>query len=95
MATAKITFGRRSFVKNTFLAGGGLILGFSRFSAFNINAEQVLNMTDEWFKINAFLKIGENGMVTIMSAILNSGKALKHLCQWSLLKNSMWTGKML
>ena len=34
MATEKITYDRRSFLKNTFLAGGGLILGFNRFSVF-------------------------------------------------------------
>ncbi len=29
MATAKITYGRRSFIKSTVLAGGGLMLGFN------------------------------------------------------------------
>jgi len=77
MTTAKTTYGRRSFLKNTFLAGGGLILGVSRFSAFNMNAGQVLEMTDEWFKINAFLKIGGNGVVTIMSTNPEFGQGVR------------------
>ena len=77
MATEKITYGRRSFLKNTFLAGGGLILGFNRLSAFKIDAAEVLKMTDEWFSINAFLKIGENGAVTIMSTNPEFGQGVK------------------
>ncbi|MDX8337790.1 molybdopterin cofactor-binding domain-containing protein [Draconibacterium sp. IB214405] len=67
MTTAKITFGRRSFIRNTILAGGGLTLGFSMLSSCNAKAEEGLQMPDEWFEINAYLKIGENGVVTIMS----------------------------
>ena len=77
MARTKISIGRRSFVKNTFLAGGGLILGFNQVSAFSINPQQVLNMPDEWFKINAFLKIGKNGIVTIMAPNPEFGQGVK------------------
>ena len=48
MATEKYTFGRRSFLKSTLFAGGGLILGVNRLSAFIINPEQVLKMTDDF-----------------------------------------------
>lgn len=67
MTTAKITFGRRSFIKNTFLSGGGLMLGFSLSASGNFSSEPELPLPEEWFVINAFLKIAENGTVTIMS----------------------------
>jgi isoquinoline 1-oxidoreductase beta subunit len=67
MTTAKITYGRRSFIKSTVLAGGGLMIGFSWLASCKANGNQPLEMPDEWFEINAFLKIGENGVVTIMS----------------------------
>ncbi len=38
MTTAKIKFGRRSFIKNSSLAGGGLALGFNWFASANANA---------------------------------------------------------
>jgi CO/xanthine dehydrogenase Mo-binding subunit len=77
MTTEEITFGRRSFLKSAFLAGGGLILGVSRLSAFSITTEQILKMTDEWFNINAFLKIGTNGVVTIMSTNPEFGQGVR------------------
>ncbi len=67
MTTAKIKFGRRSFIRNTVLASGGLMLGFSWITSCKPDSEQALEMPDEWFEINAYLKIGENGVVTIMS----------------------------
>jgi isoquinoline 1-oxidoreductase beta subunit len=66
MATIKTSIGRRSFLKSTALAGGGMMLGFSWFaSCQSKTAKEVLAMPDEWFEINAFLKIGDNGLATI------------------------------
>jgi isoquinoline 1-oxidoreductase subunit beta len=77
MSIAKITFDRRSFLKTTFLAGGGLMLGFSRLEVFKINPQQVLKMPADWFRINAFLNIGTNGVVTIMSTNPEFGQGVK------------------
>jgi isoquinoline 1-oxidoreductase subunit beta len=77
MATEKITYNRRSFLKSTVLAGGGLMLGFSRLAIFKIDPSKVLKTPDEWFKINAFLKIGVNGTVTIMSTNPEFGQGVK------------------
>lgn len=77
MATEKIKFGRRSFIKNTALAGGGLMLGFSWMTSCKSKPDQALTMPDEWFEINAFLKIGENGAVTIMSTNPEFGQGVK------------------
>ena len=43
----------------------------------NIDAGQALKMADEWFKLNAFLKIGQNGVVTIMSTNPEFGQGVK------------------
>jgi isoquinoline 1-oxidoreductase subunit beta len=77
MSTVKITYSRRSFIKNSILAGGGLLIGFSQLAAFKIIPSDVLKMPDEWFRINAFLNIGVNGTVTIMSTNPEFGQGVK------------------
>lgn len=68
MAIIKTAVGRRSFLKSTVLAGGGMLLGFSWLAACQSKTEEeVLAMPKEWFEINSYLKIGENGVVTIYS----------------------------
>jgi len=77
MTVVKTTFDRRSFIKNTFLAGGGLMLGFSLKASSKIQPEQALTLPDEWFEINAYLKIGNNGLVTIFSPNPEFGSNVK------------------
>src|SRR5512140_1011645 len=77
MTTAKITYGRRSFIKTTFLAGGGLMLGFSWAASGKSIAAKELEAADELFNINAFLKIAVNGTVTIMSPNPEFGQGVK------------------
>ncbi|MBC9798661.1 xanthine dehydrogenase family protein molybdopterin-binding subunit [Sinomicrobium weinanense] len=77
MTIIKTTYNRRSFLKSTALAGGGMMLGFSWFVSCKPSPEQVSNMPREWFEINGFLKIGENGMVTIMSPNPEIGQNVK------------------
>ncbi|MEO2052436.1 MAG: molybdopterin cofactor-binding domain-containing protein [Allomuricauda sp.] len=71
MTLVKTQIGRRAFIKNTSLAGGGLVLGFSFFNACKPKEAEALavelEMPKEWFEINGYLKIGDNGVVTIMS----------------------------
>lgn len=77
MTIAKTTIGRRSFIKSTVLAGGGMLLGFNWMVSCKSNSVRVLKMPEEWFKINAFLKIGINGVVTIMSPNPEIGQNVK------------------
>ncbi|MCA0933888.1 molybdopterin-dependent oxidoreductase [Lutimonas saemankumensis] len=77
MTIVKTTFGRRSFLKSSALAGGGMMLGFSWFASCKPTPEQIVNMPKEWFNINAYLKIGENGLVTIMSPNPEIGQNVK------------------
>jgi CO/xanthine dehydrogenase Mo-binding subunit len=77
MTTAKINFGRRSFIKSSALAGGGLMLGFNWFASLNVQASELKELPKEWFEINGYLKIGENGAVTIMSPNPEIGQNVK------------------
>ncbi len=78
MAIVKTKIDRRSFIKSSVLAGGGLLIGFSWLaSACATDAPKGLTMPDEWFEINGFLKIGENGVVTIMSPNPEIGQNVK------------------
>ncbi len=70
MTLVKTKIGRRAFIKNTGMASGGLVLGFSWLNS--CKPEQAakiaaIEMPKEWFDINAYLKIGDNGIATILS----------------------------
>ena len=77
MTLAKIKYGRRSFIKNISMAGGGMMIGFSWMASCKPAPELVKSMPKEWFKINGYLKIGENGLVTIMSPNPEIGQNVK------------------
>ena len=76
MTRVKTSFNRRSFLKTSALAGGGMMLSIS-WLACQAKPEDVLTMPDEWFGINGFLKIGNNGVVTIMSPNPEIGQNVK------------------
>ena len=53
------------------------MLGFSWLASCNPSPEKIRKMPKEWFSINGYLKIGENGMVTIMSPNPEIGQNVK------------------
>lgn len=77
MTRVKTSYGRRSFLKTTGLTSGGLMLGFSWLASCNSKPEAVAQMPKEWFEITGFLKVGDNGMVTIMSPNPEIGQNVK------------------
>ncbi|MEZ2415550.1 molybdopterin cofactor-binding domain-containing protein [Muriicola sp. E247] len=80
MMLTKTHIGRRAFIRNTSLAGGGLILGFSFLNGCKPGGTKKMTgpeMPDEWFEINGYLKIGDNGIVTIMSPNPEGGQNVK------------------
>ncbi len=77
MTLIKTTYNRRSFLKNSALASGGMMLGFSWLAACKPSPEQLISMPEEWFEINGYLKIGDNGLVTIMSPNPEIGQNVK------------------
>ncbi|CAH1001461.1 Isoquinoline 1-oxidoreductase subunit beta [Neolewinella maritima] len=72
---------RRSFLKVSAATGGGMLLGLSWLSS--CQNEQVakaapsLVMPEEWVTVSAFLKVGDNGVVTIMSPNPEIGQNVK------------------
>src|SRR5690606_26268231 len=68
---------RRSFLKVSTLAGGGMMLSFSWLAGCKPTAEEVLTMPDEWFTINSYIKIGENGAVTLFNPNPEFGQNVK------------------
>lgn len=77
MTLVKTSYDRRSFLKITSLTGGGLMIGFNWLVSCQSKPEAVLTMPKEWFKVTGFLKIGENGLVTIMSPNPEIGQNVK------------------
>ncbi|PZX55598.1 xanthine dehydrogenase family protein molybdopterin-binding subunit [Algoriphagus chordae] len=68
---------RRSFLKVSTLAGGGMMLSFSWLAGCKPTPEQVLTMPKEWFEINSYIKIGENGAVTLFNPNPEFGSNVK------------------
>ena len=79
MTRIKTSYNRRSFLKTSTLASGGLLLGFNWLAGCQTPAEEetALEMPEEWFDINAYLKIGDNGVVTIMTPNPEFGQNIK------------------
>lgn len=77
MTLIKTKYNRRSFLKVSAAASGGMVIGFNWLVSCTPSAEQLLQMPEEWFNINAFLKIGNNGIVTIFSPNPEIGQNVK------------------
>ncbi len=81
MTKVKTSFGRRSFIKSVSLAGGGLVIGFNWLACKGPDEEGgeelAMQMPKEWFELNGYLKIGENGIVTIYSPNPEIGQNIK------------------
>lgn len=75
----KIKFNRRSFIKTSAAAGGGVLFSFNFFASCS-NAETVAEIKaipSEWFNVNAFLKIADTGHITIMAPNPEIGQGVK------------------
>jgi isoquinoline 1-oxidoreductase subunit beta len=73
MALIKTSYNRRSFLKTSALAGGGLMLNFCWFAS----CQPAENAAKNWFDFNGYLKIADNGKVTIMSPNPEGGQNIK------------------
>lgn len=77
MTHFKTSIGRRSFIKSSALAGGGMMLGFSWLASCKPSEKGKISIPKEWFNINGYIRIGENGAVTIMSPNPEIGQNVK------------------
>ncbi|NNE31064.1 MAG: xanthine dehydrogenase family protein molybdopterin-binding subunit [Winogradskyella sp.] len=74
----KITFSRRNFIRTSALASGGLLIGFNFFSSCKEAAVPPVDISQLNFKdFNAFIKIADNGYVTIYSPNPEIGQGVK------------------
>lgn len=78
MTSIKTKLNRRSFLKASALAGGGMILSFSWLTGCKPTPqEEALGLPKEWFELNAFIKIGENGAITLYNPNPEFGQNVK------------------
>jgi CO/xanthine dehydrogenase Mo-binding subunit len=78
MAIVKTSFNRRSFLKTTAIAGGGMMLHFCWFTACESSSKKdATSPPEEWFNFNGYLKIGDNGQVIILSPNPEGGQNVK------------------
>ncbi len=74
-------FSRRSFLKTSTLASGGMLIGFNLFTACKEEASMPKDIVDisslNFNDFNAFIKIADNGVVTIFSPNPEIGQGVK------------------
>lgn len=78
--TTNSKINRRSFVKVSAAAGGGIVLGFSWLVSCKPERAEILPelvMPDSYSEMGGFIKIAENGVVTIMSPNPEIGQNIK------------------
>src|SRR5690554_7359143 len=77
MAQPGTTVNRRSFLKASLLAGGGMVLSFSWMISCKPSGRKGLEIPDEWFELNGYIKIGSNGVVTLFNPNPEFGQNVK------------------
>jgi isoquinoline 1-oxidoreductase beta subunit len=74
----KMTFSRRSFLKSSALASGGMIIGFNLFNACKSDVAPSIDLSQlNYNDFNAFIKISPEGKVTIFSPNPEIGQGVK------------------
>ncbi|MCA0131838.1 xanthine dehydrogenase family protein molybdopterin-binding subunit [Winogradskyella alexanderae] len=74
----KLTFSRRNFIRTSALASGGLLIGFNFFNSCKDAVKPPVDISKLNFNdFNAFIKIADNGYVTIFSPNPEIGQGVK------------------
>lgn len=79
MKTAnKISFSRRGFLKTSTLASGGMLIGFNLFNSCKKDVEPPVDLSAlDYNDFNAFIKISDEGKVTIFAPNPEIGQGVK------------------
>ncbi len=77
MTQQQTSTSRRSFLKTSALAGGGLMINFSWLDVFAFKPGDIAGLPNALSELNGFLKIAENGIVTIISPNPEGGQNVK------------------
>jgi isoquinoline 1-oxidoreductase subunit beta len=77
MSTSTKAINRRKFIQVSALAGGGMLLTFNLFTGCKPGVSKVLELPKEWYQLNGYLKIGDNGLITLMSPNPEIGQNVK------------------
>ena len=76
--TIKTTFSRRSFLRTSSLASGGILIGFNFLTACKDTVKMPVDIAKlDYNDFNAFIKISKEGMVTIFSPNPEIGQGVK------------------
>lgn len=77
MPSTKTEINRRSFLKVSTLAGGGMVIGVSWLAGCELGSKTTDVLPKEWYTLNGFLEISDTGLVTIMSPNPEGGQNIK------------------
>lgn len=78
MKTIKTSLNRRNFIKVSALTGGGMVIGFSWLTGCTPGAKPSLSdLPSEWYDVNGFIKIANNGLVTIFNPNPEFGQGVR------------------
>ncbi|MDE3184094.1 MAG: xanthine dehydrogenase family protein molybdopterin-binding subunit [Bacteroidota bacterium] len=67
MEKIKTNYSRRSFLKSTLLAGGGLMISFNLLSEFRLSGKtNDINLPDQWNELTGYVKITPDNVVKII-----------------------------
>lgn len=77
MTIIKEKIDRRTFIKSSLLAGGGLMLSFSWLASGQPVSEEAVIVVDELASLNGYIKIDTKGIITIMSPNPEGGQNVK------------------
>ena len=65
MENTKTNHSRRSFLKSSLLAGGGLMISFSSMARFQLDGKPtVADVADQWYELTGYIKITPDNVVT-------------------------------
>jgi isoquinoline 1-oxidoreductase subunit beta len=68
MEDNKTNYSRRSFLKSSALAGGGLMISFSAFSKFRFaGITDEVGLPEQWYEINGYIKITPDNIIKILN----------------------------